>query len=159
MAGLHYEALDAEILAAFVTTFDPSLEQAWTAEVDGTMAGSIFLMRSSSPGIAKLRLLYVEPGTRGMGIGGKLVDVGIGRARAVGDRKLERWTNSVLVSARRTTKPPAFDSPRSLRIARPARIWSAKSGPGSWPEPKLAGSPIASKAALQPSLSRSGFSG
>ena len=103
-----YEALVAEILAAFVRTFDPSLEQAWIAEVDGTMAGSIFLMRSPSPGIAKLRLLYVEPGMRGMGIGGKLVHACIGRARAVGYRKLELWTNSVLVSARRIYEAAGF---------------------------------------------------
>src|SRR5687768_12816786 len=63
-----YEALVAEILADFVRTFDPSLEQAWIAEADGAMAGSIFLMKSPAPGTARLRLLYVEPGMRGLGI-------------------------------------------------------------------------------------------
>lgn len=103
-----YEALVAEILAGFVRTFDPSLEQAWIAEVEGMMAGSIFLMRSPTPGIARLRLLYVEPGLRGLGIGSRLVEACVERARAAGYRKLELWTNSVLVSARRIYEAAGF---------------------------------------------------
>lgn len=103
-----YEALVAEILAGFVRTFDPSLEQAWIAEWEGTMAGSIFLMRSKEPGVARLRLLYVEPGMRGLGIGRRLVEACIERARAAGYGKLELWTNSVLVSARRIYEAAGF---------------------------------------------------
>src|SRR5688572_33204913 len=72
------------------------------------MAGSIFLVKSPAPGTAKLRLLYVEPGMRGLGIGRRLVDACVERARAVGYRTLELWTNSELVSARRIYEAAGF---------------------------------------------------
>jgi DNA-binding MarR family transcriptional regulator/N-acetylglutamate synthase-like GNAT family acetyltransferase len=96
-----YEALVAHILAGFTKAFDPSHDAAWIAEVDGRVAGSVFLVRGDEPKVGRLRLLYVEPSARGMGIGAKLVDACIERARAVGDERLQLWTNSVLVAARR----------------------------------------------------------
>lgn len=103
-----YEALIADILAAFVKNFDATREQAWVAEADGAVVGSIFLMATDAPETAKLRLLYVEPTTRGMGIGRTLVDACIAQARAFGYRRLELWTNSVLVSARRIYEAAGF---------------------------------------------------
>src|ERR1700722_19610848 len=56
-----YEGLASRILGAFVAEFDASREDAWVAERGGATVGSIFLMKSDDPAIAKLRLLYVEP--------------------------------------------------------------------------------------------------
>ena len=103
-----YEALVAEILAGFVQTLDPGREQGWIADLDGAIVGSVFLMRSSNPSVAKLRLLYVEPAARGLGLGRDLVDACISRARQIGYDKLELWTNSVLVSARRIYETAGF---------------------------------------------------
>jgi hypothetical protein len=60
-----YEALISRILGDFAAHFDASKEDGWIAERAGQIVGSIFLMKSDDPLVAKLRLLYVEPRERG----------------------------------------------------------------------------------------------
>jgi DNA-binding MarR family transcriptional regulator/N-acetylglutamate synthase-like GNAT family acetyltransferase len=102
-----YEVLVAEILAAFVNGHDPDTERSWIAERDGMVVGSVFVMRGSET-VAKLRLLYVEPAARGLGLGRQLVDCCIAFARARGYRTLTLWTNDVLVPARRIYQQAGF---------------------------------------------------
>jgi len=104
---MSYEALIAEILATFVKNFDDESDAAWIAEWSGSIVGSIFLVRASEQ-IAKLRLLYVEPTARGLGIGRKLVSLCIQGAQKRGYKKLTLWTNDVLVSARRIYEASGF---------------------------------------------------
>lgn len=96
-----FEALAAEVVAAFIRNLDPRRDRCWIAEKDGENVGSVFLVKHPErSGVAKLRLLLVEPRARGLGIGKRLVQQCTQFARQAGYRQITLWTNSVLEAAR-----------------------------------------------------------
>lgn len=103
-----FEGLVAEILSKFITSFDPAHERAWIAERDGEVVGSVFIARGPSPDVAQLRLLYVDPSARGLGLGRRLVDECIRFSRAKGYKTIMLWTHDILVPAVRIYQAAGF---------------------------------------------------
>jgi DNA-binding MarR family transcriptional regulator/N-acetylglutamate synthase-like GNAT family acetyltransferase len=102
-----FEALVAEVAAAFIKNFDPKKERCWIAEKDGEIVGSAFLVKKSST-VAKIRLVYVEPKARGLGIGARLTAECERFARQAGYKKITLWTNSILLAARHIYEKAGF---------------------------------------------------
>jgi len=106
--GRPMEALIGDVTARFLRDYKPGRERCWVAERGGRMAGSIFLC-DSGDNAAQLRLLYVEPDARGLGIGETLVRNCIDFAREAGYDRIWLWTHTVLASARRIYAASGFD--------------------------------------------------
>ena len=104
-----FEGLVARIVADFLANYDPARERCWIAEMDGRHVGHIFLVKHpNEPGTAKLRLLYVDPAARGLGLGARLVEECIRFARAAGYRKITLWTQSIMKAAHRIYQGAGF---------------------------------------------------
>jgi DNA-binding MarR family transcriptional regulator/GNAT superfamily N-acetyltransferase len=114
-----FEGLCAQIVADFVNNFDPSLERCWIAEFNGENIGCVMLVKDPQPGIARLRLLLVDPKGRGLGLGTRLVDECVSFARAAGYRKITLWTHSVLTAARHVYEKAGF----TLTSSEPRHSW------------------------------------
>ena len=79
------------------------------AERGGSIAGSIFTMPSEGiAGSAQLRMLYVEPAARGLGIGRLLVEQCVAFAREAGYERMRLWTHTVQQSARKLYAAAGF---------------------------------------------------
>jgi len=106
--GAAFEALLAEIAAKFLREFKPGRERCFIAERDGEIVGAVLVVENSAHE-AQLRLLFVEPKARGLGIGRTLVSECARFSRAVGYRTLALWTNDVLHAARHLYEEAGFE--------------------------------------------------
>jgi DNA-binding MarR family transcriptional regulator/ribosomal protein S18 acetylase RimI-like enzyme len=107
--GGHIEAVTARICADFLDGQDSGLERCWIAERDGERLGCVFLVKDAAPGVARLRLLMLEPGARGLGLGKRLVAQCVDFARAAGYREVVLWTHAVLTAARAIYAAQGFE--------------------------------------------------
>jgi DNA-binding MarR family transcriptional regulator/GNAT superfamily N-acetyltransferase len=103
-----FEGLVAEIVSNYVRDFIPDKEKCWIAEQDGEIIGSVFVVRQDDD-TAKLRMLYVEAQARGLGLGRRLVEECIRFARKKGYKRLELWTNDILIPACRIYAAAGFE--------------------------------------------------
>jgi len=97
-----FERLVLEIVAEFARG-DASADAAaaWIAEHDGRRVGCVFCVADGEPGVARLRILLVDPDARGQRLGHRLVLTALDFARDVGYDRVRLWTNHPLVAARR----------------------------------------------------------
>lgn len=105
-----FETLVAEIVGQFGRSepaATPGRQRCWVAEREGEVIGSVFVVPKDET-TAQLRLLYVDPSARGLGLGRRLVDECLRFAREAGYRRMVLWTNDVLVSARRIYQAAGF---------------------------------------------------
>lgn len=102
-----FEAMVADIAAAFLRDFDPEWEHCWMAEIDGVPVGSVTVVRKL-PEEAQLRLLIIDPSARGLRLGERMVEECIRFATAKGYGKLVLWTNDSLHAARRIYQKAGF---------------------------------------------------
>ncbi|KAH8807888.1 GNAT family N-acetyltransferase [Xylogone sp. PMI_703] len=97
----HFEAIVARIAADFIENFNPKSERCWIADRDGEFLGCVMLVKDKElEDVARLRLLLVEPGARGLGLGRTLIQQCTQFAREVGYKQIQLWTRSILTSAR-----------------------------------------------------------
>jgi DNA-binding MarR family transcriptional regulator/ribosomal protein S18 acetylase RimI-like enzyme len=102
-----FEGLCAQIVADFVNNYDAEHERCWIAELNGENVGCVMLVKDA-PGVARLRLLLVDPKARGLGLGQRLTDECVQFARTAGYKKITLWTHSVLTAARRIYEKAGF---------------------------------------------------
>jgi DNA-binding MarR family transcriptional regulator/N-acetylglutamate synthase-like GNAT family acetyltransferase len=104
-----FETLIARIYHEYEVAPETPPKALWVAERAGRVVGSIFVLPSEGrEGTAQLRMLYVEPEARGLGLGATLVTQVVDFARKSGYRRVRLWTQSALVSARRIYEAAGF---------------------------------------------------
>lgn len=88
----------SEILQDFQRNRRPDVERAWIATRDQQVLGSVFCVHVTDQ-MAKLRLFYLEPEARGLGLGRQLLEACIDFARAAGYQRLQLWTHEIHTAA------------------------------------------------------------
>ncbi len=117
--GAPFEGLCAQIVADFVNNYDAKRERCWIAEMNGAPVGCVMLVKDKKPGVARIRLLLVDPKARGVGLGHRLIEECIKFARKVGYRKVTLWTHSILKAARHVYEKAGF----TLTGSEPHKSW------------------------------------
>ena len=104
-----FEALVAGIYQEFHELPEAPPKQLWIAERNGKILGSVFVIPfERSTDVAQLRMLYVEPEARGLGIGTLLVKQAVAFARQHGYSRMRLWTQANLTSARKIYAAQGF---------------------------------------------------
>jgi GNAT superfamily N-acetyltransferase len=126
-----FETTIAAILGGFGQS--PGREAGFVAEQGGAILGSVFLMPEDET-VARLRVLYVEPEARGLGLGKTLVEHAIAFARQAGYGKIRLWTHEFQQAARRIYRDAGFclikqEATASFGVAVISETWELELNP------------------------------
>ena len=96
-----FQAVVERVVNRFFDSHDPGCERGWIAELQANRVGCVFVMQDAEGrDTAKLRLLLIDPGSRGLGLGKRLVRECTLFARASGYRRIILWTYNIPTAAR-----------------------------------------------------------
>jgi ribosomal protein S18 acetylase RimI-like enzyme len=112
-----FEAYVAGPLAEFVLS-RTDRDRLWVAERAGRLAGCVAIVGAPG-GEAQLRWFLVEPASRGLGLGRRLLDEAVAFCRACGYPSVFLWTVRALTAAARLYRAAGF----SRVEERPGRRW------------------------------------
>lgn len=96
---LSFKEFIENTLNEFIKRADRSKENIWILEMDDEPKGSIGITKVNEH-VAQLRLFLVDPGVRGAGYGGQLIQKAIDFCREANYKTIILWTNSELKAAR-----------------------------------------------------------
>lgn len=102
-----FEAVVTEATSDFIRNFDATGERCWVADMEGEVVGSVFVVRVSDE-VAELRLLFVDPKVRALGIGSKMLKEATRFARYAGYKKMVMWTESIFDHAAKLFESEGF---------------------------------------------------
>lgn len=107
--GIFFEARVATELSELLLRFDPERDGFWTAEIGGSIIGSVAIDggEAGTKG-ARLRFLIVVPEFQGRGIGGHLLRSAVDFCRDKGLKKIYLTTIEGLEPARRLYEKSGF---------------------------------------------------
>jgi GNAT superfamily N-acetyltransferase len=89
-----FPVLVREVLGGIVAGYDPVRERAFIARrADGTRLGSVFCVATDAREVAQLRLFFLMPEARGLGLGRRLLEACMGFARESGHARMVLWTH------------------------------------------------------------------
>ena len=108
-------------MGEFAKTYDPSKDYAAVAELEGRIAGAVFI-NGLSDERAQLRWFLVHPDARGRGLGRQLIEGAIAFCRERGFAKVSLWTISELKAAAHLYRQAGFVITREETH----EIWGAK---------------------------------
>ena len=86
-----HEAYCARIATDFMLNPEPRRQRVWLTRKDGVINGSVFICEPE-PGVAQLRLLFVDASARGLGLGRWLVEEAVAYSREAGFERIFLWT-------------------------------------------------------------------
>ncbi|HEY8310023.1 MAG TPA: GNAT family N-acetyltransferase [Gemmatimonadaceae bacterium] len=115
-----FEAYVAEGLARFVLEPANRLDRVWIAETEGRVVGSIAIVHQSET-VAQLRWFLIDPSTRGIGLGHRLISEALEFCR---DRQFDSvflWTVSGLHAAAHLYRSAGF----VVTAEKPMHDWGA----------------------------------